>query len=357
VNRWQAALQNQNVQAFLHMIRVGEGTADADGYRRRFGGAMLADLSDHPRNALTAGLGAKRYISSASGAYQFLTQTWNECAKALDLKDFSPASQDVAAVWLIDRRKALDDVLAGRTEAAIAKCAREWASLPGSPYGQPTKTLAQALTAYRTRLGQIAPADVVATSPPPPPVPAAAPAATPSETAMPLPAIVAALLPVFLQKIPELVGLANAKGDERKEQAIQLAVQVATDAIGAKNAQEAAEIIAADPKAADQARQAVQEQWLSITEVGGGISAARQANAAGQPPPGRNVALWVTAALLPLVYMTVGAVVFADGWPAEVRAMVVAAVVTGVLGGVTGYWLGTSASSARKTELQASSAG
>jgi muramidase (phage lysozyme) len=69
--------------------------------------------------AITAGLGKNQYTSTAAGAFQFLSRTWDECAKALGLTDFSPASQDLAAVFLIDRRKALDDVLAGRFDEAV----------------------------------------------------------------------------------------------------------------------------------------------------------------------------------------------------------------------------------------------
>jgi len=45
-------------------------------------------------------------------------------------------------------------VKAGRFDAAVAKCAKEWASLPGSPYGQPVKTLDQA-RARATKLPEV----------------------------------------------------------------------------------------------------------------------------------------------------------------------------------------------------------
>jgi hypothetical protein len=60
-------------------------------------------------------------------------------------------------VFLINRRKALDDVIAGRINEAIRKCAPEWASLPGSSYGQPTQKLQKALEVYAAYGGQAAP--------------------------------------------------------------------------------------------------------------------------------------------------------------------------------------------------------
>lgn len=146
----------RNVAAFLQMIRAGEGTADRDGYRRLFGGELVAQLADHPRRRVTKPLGGRTITSTAAGAYQFLERTWDEVAAALELADFSPASQDVGAVYLIRRRGALADVRAGRFEAAVAKCAKEWASLPGAPYGQPTKTLDQARQVYAAAGGAFA---------------------------------------------------------------------------------------------------------------------------------------------------------------------------------------------------------
>lgn len=136
-----SAVSDPNVQAFLLLIRTGEGTAGPNGYRMKFGGSLFNDYADHPPGSVTA----SGYTSSAAGAYQILTGTWGEMQAMYSLPDFSPASQDVAAVGLIKRRGALADVLAGRFAAAIAKCNKEWASLPGSPYGQPTLTLARAL--------------------------------------------------------------------------------------------------------------------------------------------------------------------------------------------------------------------
>jgi lysozyme len=139
-----ASLSIPNVQAFLMMVRTGEGTADSGGYNRFFGGGSFTDLSQHPNVAHTAG----GYTSTAAGAYQILYSTWLEAQAALNLPDFSPASQDAAAVWLIKRRGALADVINGAVDAAISKCNKEWASLAGSPYGQPTRTLGQDETLF-----------------------------------------------------------------------------------------------------------------------------------------------------------------------------------------------------------------
>lgn len=134
------SLSDANVRAFLMLIRTGEGTADAAGYSRLFGGKQFASYADHPRVFVPFG----STFSTAAGAYQILARTWDEIAAKYALEDFSPASQDLAAVGLIKRRGALGDVLAGRFRTAIQKCANEWASLPGSPYGQPTLSMSKA---------------------------------------------------------------------------------------------------------------------------------------------------------------------------------------------------------------------
>ena len=322
--RYQTALQSQNLKAFLHVIRVGEGTADEDGYRRHYGGTHFESFADHPKKVIKAG----KWTSSAAGAYQFLTKTWAECKAALNLPDFSPASHDLAAVFLIDRRRALNDVLAGRIKRAIELCAKEWASLPGSPYGQPTKTMAQALAAYEQAGGVY--------------------------TEVPVTPFIAAAIPALVQAAPALIRIfGDSPTSEKNAKAAELVADLAVAATGAQNTQEAVEQIQSDPEASKAFQQAVQDEWYSLQEVGGGVQAAREANKS-QPPPARNLALWVTALLLPLVYMTVAAVLFGGGWSSDVKAMVVAAVVTGALGGITAYWLGTSASSSKKTDLLAS---
>lgn len=147
---------DRNVAAFLTMIRHAEGTAGPSGYRTLFGGDTFAHFADHPRIRVSRLLGGKLLTSTAAGAYQFLERTWDEVAAVLELPDFAPASQDVAAVYLIRRRGALADVRAGRFDQAVEKCAREWASLPGSPYGQPVKSLAKVRELYAHAGGRFA---------------------------------------------------------------------------------------------------------------------------------------------------------------------------------------------------------
>ena len=146
-----ADLANKNVQAFLHVIRTGEGTNDATGYRRIFGGQLFSSFADHPRISVTK----NGYTSTAAGAYQALSSTWDETAKIMGLHDFSPASQDWFAVGRIAARGALQDVEAGRFTIAIQKVAQEWASLPGSPYGQPTISMSKAQQVFAANGGSI----------------------------------------------------------------------------------------------------------------------------------------------------------------------------------------------------------
>jgi lysozyme len=142
----------KNLKAFLAMIRYAEGTLTQDGYRKLYGGSTFTDMSKHPNLAITKwGI-----TSTAAGAYQILFGTWQELQSKLKLPDFSVASQDRAAIELIKRRRALEDVLAGRFAQAIVKCRKEWASLPGANYGQNEKKPAALLAVYKMAGGNIA---------------------------------------------------------------------------------------------------------------------------------------------------------------------------------------------------------
>lgn len=151
---------DDNIAAFLWMIRVCEGTSGPNGYRTMFTGKLFDvttpasptyNYKDHPRIANKGG----GLVSTAAGAYQFLSSTWDECRKQLSLPDFSPASQDKAGILLLKRRKALEDVKAGRFTDAIAKTNKEWASLPGSPYNQNPKPMNVALSYYKQAGGTV----------------------------------------------------------------------------------------------------------------------------------------------------------------------------------------------------------
>ena len=150
-----ADLNHPNVQAILRVIREGEGTAGPNGYRILFGGGLFDGYADHPRRAVTRKMGGRPITSTAAGAYQILASTWDETKRIMGLPDFSPRSQDLAALGRIAARGALEDVKAGRFESAIRKIAREWASLPGSPYGQPTISWERARTIYASAGGDV----------------------------------------------------------------------------------------------------------------------------------------------------------------------------------------------------------
>lgn len=151
----EAAALDPNVKAFLRAIRLGEGTSDDQGYRRLVGGGEFpVPPWRHPQRRVW--LPRYAVYSTAAGAYQFLARTWAEMADKYGLDDFSPDNQDLGAIGLIVRRKALDDVIAGRIEAAIERCKLEWASLPGSTYGQRTEKMADVLAEYEAHGGSLA---------------------------------------------------------------------------------------------------------------------------------------------------------------------------------------------------------
>ena len=129
--------QQPNVRRYLDALAAAEG---AD-YNVAFGGATFSDFSDHPRISKEfTQTDGKKNRSSAAGRYQFMPDTWDDVAGVLGLKDFSPRSQDIAAVELLRRSGSLDAVLQGDYTTAMAKDNKTWASLPGSPYAQRTRS-------------------------------------------------------------------------------------------------------------------------------------------------------------------------------------------------------------------------
>lgn len=142
---------HNNLKAFLDMIAYAEGTSGPDGYRTLFGGSLFDSYDDHPKVFVPF----RNTTSSAAGRYQILYRTWRTLQDRLGLPDFSPDSQDAAAVELIRERGALNDVFAGRLTQAIGKVSKIWASLPGAGYDQPERKITQLASAYRGAGGTI----------------------------------------------------------------------------------------------------------------------------------------------------------------------------------------------------------
>jgi putative chitinase len=177
------------------------------------------------------------------------------------------------------------------------------------------------------------------------------PAPTPEVTTMPLPAILGALLPTLIESVPKLGKLFGSGSEvaERNVKAAELAMQIAKDALGARNDQEAVELVKADPAAAAKAAEAIEARWLELTEAGGdGIAGARKADAERSANGDllHSPSFWVTLALLPLVYMVVGSIVglWGSEWPSDVRAAIATAVVSLIVGGAAGYYWGQTTS-------------
>lgn len=159
--------------------------------------------------------------------------------------------------------------------------------------------------------------------------------------------------------IPEVAKL-FPPGSEVAQRNVALATAVVdhvTQAVGAANAQDAVQRITDDPQAAQSAQKAVQAAWFDLQEAGGGgIQGAREYNqkvAESGTPVYKLPSLWITLALMPLVYFVVGRVLTADKdvFSGEVQSMVVGAVIGAVLGSITTFWLGSSSGSQRKTDL------
>ncbi len=344
MTHYDVTLRNPNVQAFLALIRYTEGA----GYQTLFGGGIVDSLEDHPRIAITRTLGGKPITSTAAGAYQFLSRTWDECKKALDLPDFTAANQDRAALYLIERRRALPAVLEGDWTTALERCNREWASLPGSPYGQPTKSMATCLSFLDKMVkggGQSAA-----------PFPEARPNPTPTGANDMAPFIMAAI-PALVQAAPALIRLfGHGEQAEKNAKAAEVAVEIAKAVTDQPTAEGAVAAIQSDPELASNYAQAVEAQWYTLTGEtgGGGIAGARKADVEFQTAGAsvfKSPAFIISASMLPLVYMVVGAVIFGSNWTMEIKAMVVSSIISLVLGAISGYYLGTSFSSQRKTDM------
>ena len=183
-------------------------------------------------------------------------------------------------------------------------------------------------------------------------------AAISQEAPMPIPAIILAALPALFNAIPELVrtyGSASAMS-ERNAKGVEILATVAKEALGAKNEQEAAEMVEADPAAAQTLREAVKAQWFEIVEAGsGGIDGARKADVAfvaNGGPVWQSPAFLISLVLLAMPIMLLVDVfyVHADNYQDELRTQIVTGVLM-TIGIVGGYWLGSSFGSQRKTEL------
>lgn len=138
----------KNLEAFLYMIQYSEGTVKyKNPYNVLFGGTTFNDYSKHPNKIIHSG----KYYSSAAGAYQILKKT----ADSLKMKDFTPISQDKAAIQLIKEKNALNDVLTGNFKTAVNKVKTVWASLPGAGYGQPERKINDLAAIYKLNGGEI----------------------------------------------------------------------------------------------------------------------------------------------------------------------------------------------------------
>lgn len=127
-------LKNANIQAFLKAIADAEG----GGYDFKYGAVKgkkndpwrFSDYSTHPG----PGSGG---VTTASGMYQINKATWqNHGVLRMGLTDFTPETQDLIAVSMLQGLGVIDKIKEGDIEAGVSQASKPWAALPEGP-GKP----------------------------------------------------------------------------------------------------------------------------------------------------------------------------------------------------------------------------
>ena len=148
-----------NVVAFLDMLAYSEGTDNGRqrtrdrGYDVIVGGQLFCSYADHPR--VLVDLPKLGIQSTAAGRYQLLRRYYDAYRKTLNLRDFSPLSQDLIALQQIRERRALPLIQAGQIVKAIHAVRNIWASLPGAGYGQHEQKIDDLLAVFLRAGGEV----------------------------------------------------------------------------------------------------------------------------------------------------------------------------------------------------------
>jgi muramidase (phage lysozyme) len=387
-------LKNANVLAFYRVVRQGESNQIDSGpdsaYTLVNGGKHFFDFTDHPYKGLSTFHGGR-----AAGAPQFLPSTWAEMQQRYSLKDFSPENQDIGFVGCVLKHKgAIEAVVEGRFEDAVALLRSEWTSLPGASESNAKWNMVAARDLYMRYGGTIASgsesAAHVDTQP-------AAPIEDRSTTyvggadnsnaivqnepqqgasKMPFLALLQMFGPMLVNMIPQIKGIISPKGEvaQRNVALAEAVVNTIVDTTKQPNMQGAIEAMQKDPALKDQVTQALvtHPDILPFMEVGGGVEKARasdlQVMAAEKPFYKTSAVFWVSMLLLPMVYWyvggsIVGGIEIPDDWPWYAQVPLkffgkawddgakvgLANLIVGlVLGGICGVYYGISVTQAKQ---------
>jgi muramidase (phage lysozyme) len=354
--------RHPNVRAMLDAIAACEGTAGPLGYRTQFGGGTFDSFADHPKQVIERTLAGKPLASSAAGRYQFLARTWGSLVEQYGFPSFEPQWQDAGAVALIEGRGALEDVIAGRLEAAVRKLAPEWASLPGAPYGQPTKHITFVRDAYLRAGGRLdGGAPVEARTHPnlhthAPNSTEFMPVYPDTIKATPMAPVLTALLPSLIGLIPELGKLFGSGSDvaSRNLKAAERVAEIVVAATAAPNLQGAVETMTSNPDARNAARLAVQAVWFELEPGdGGGVAGARKAAEAASERPGiAGLLAGINQLAMDIAVVGGGGymlwtVAMAPGTSSDIRSLIIGSV-AGYIAAVVQFRYGSSVSSRQK---------
>jgi len=119
------------VKAFLDTLAWSLGRLSANGYKLKLDGEEFDSFNDHPRSRVCGEFyGNGDVCADSAGRYHIVSRTWDPLARRLGLRDFSPESQDMAAVELLRERGALNELESGNFESAIYKISGLWVTVP-----------------------------------------------------------------------------------------------------------------------------------------------------------------------------------------------------------------------------------
>lgn len=374
----RAALPNANVQAFYRVVRQGESTQTDDAYTLISGGAHFTDFSDHPYANQSAPPG------KAAGAPQYIPHTWARMAKRYGLPDFSPPNQDIGFAGCLIEAGAMDDVIAGNLEVAIAKCHPVWTSLPGGSENNPKWNLEKAKLLYHQYGGTFA--GIVDEQPAAPIEDQSTQSITPGVKPMGALAALQLFGPLLSGLIPQIKPLLTPSTASKTDQYVAIAQTIMSTILsttGAPNLQGAVEAMTADKAIQMKVQQAVvsHPDVIQFMEVGGGFQAAREADkaivlASAEPFWKTSAVFWISVILVPMVFWYVGSSIvggidipaewpwyaqlplklFGLVWDAGARVGLANLVVGLILGGICGVYYGISVTQNKQQQSQTNSA-